>query len=168
VFQPSQVELDETMHVVLTELDRVHPVRVVLDSMSTLRYMADQPFAYRRHVLSLKHTLVAHGCTTLITDELLVPQELHLRTLAHGVLRLHRETGPFGNERRQMEIIKMRAMPFRSGRHDMVIETGGIRMFPRFTAESGDAPYVGDRLSTGVEPLDTIRRYSTRRTPGYY
>ena len=37
LFRPSHVELDETMQAVLAELERVQPVRVVLDSVSMLR-----------------------------------------------------------------------------------------------------------------------------------
>jgi circadian clock protein KaiC len=156
LFRPSHVELEETMQVVLTELERVQPLRVVLDSMSTLRYMADEPFAYRRYVVSLNNALVAHGCTALITDELLVPQDLHLRTLAHGAVQLRREVTPFGNERRQVEIVKMRAMHFRSGRHDMVIETGGIRVFPRIVAVPRDVDYTDETQTTGIAQLDAL------------
>ena len=40
LFRPSHVELDETMQAVLTALERVQPVRMVLDSLSILRDMA--------------------------------------------------------------------------------------------------------------------------------
>lgn len=156
VFRPAQVELDEIMHAVHAELERVQPARVVLDSMSTLRDMANQPFAYRRHVLSLRNALVARGCTVLITDELIEPQNPHLRTLAHGVIRLRQEVAPYGNQRRQVEIVKMRGMNFRSGRHDMLIETGGLRVFPRFMSELRDTDYPRESLSTGVEHLDAL------------
>ena len=156
VFRPSQVELDETMQAVLAALERVQPRRLVFDSVSTLRYMADEPFVYQRHVLSLKHALVARGCTALITDEQLAPQDPHLRTLADGVVQLRREATPFGNQRRHLEIVKMRAMDFRSGVHDVLIETGGIRVFPRFVAEPRTADYASETLSTGVPQLDVL------------
>jgi circadian clock protein KaiC len=156
LFRPSQVELDETMQVVLAALERVHPARVVLDSMSTLRSMVDEPFVYRQYMSSLMHALVARDCTAIITDEFLAPQDLHLRTLAHGVVHLRREVTSFGNERRQVEIAKMRAMPFQSGRHDMVIETGGIRVFPRFVAAPLDTASMDALQPTGVEALDAM------------
>jgi circadian clock protein KaiC len=156
LFRPSQVELDETMQAILAELERVRPARVVLDSLSTLRSMADEPFAYRRHMVSLKNALIARGCTALITDEVLAPQDLHLRTLAHGVVHLRRQVTSFGNERRQVEIVKMRAMPFQSGRHDLVIETGGIRVFPRFVAAPRDTASTDELQPTGVEALDAM------------
>jgi circadian clock protein KaiC len=50
----------------------------------------------------------------------------------------------------------MRALQFRSGRHDMVIETGGIRVFPRLVAASRDVDYTDDLEPTGVASLDTL------------
>ena len=156
LFRPSQVELDETMQAVLAALERVRPGRVVLDSLSILRDMADEPFAYRRQVLALKNALIARGCTALVTDELRAPPDMHLRTVAHGVIRLLQGVTAYGNERRQVEIVKMRAMPFRGGRHDYVIETGGLRVFPRLLPAPPAADARGAVLSTGLAPLDAL------------
>jgi circadian clock protein KaiC len=156
LFRPSHVELDETMQAVRAELERVQPVRLVLDSVSMLRTMADELFAYRRYMVSLKNALVALGCTALITDEALAPHDLHLRTLADGVVHLLREVTPFGNEQRQVETVKMRGMPYRSGRHDMAIATGGLRVFPRFVPAPLDADALGASQPTGVAQLDVL------------
>jgi circadian clock protein KaiC len=156
LFRPSQVELDETMQAVLAALERVRPGRVVLDSLAVLRDMANEPFAYRRQVLTLKHALVAGGCTALVTDEWLAPPDTHVRTVADGVIRLRHEVTTYGNERRQVEIVKMRATPFHGGRHDCVLETGGLRVFPRLTPAPPAADAPGDVLSTGVARLDAL------------
>jgi circadian clock protein KaiC len=156
LFRPSHVELDETMQAVLAALERVRPGRVVLDSLAILRDLAAEPFAYRRQVLALKHALVAGGCTALVTDELLEPPDMHLRTMAHGVIRLLQKVTTYGNERRQVEVVKMRAMPVRGGRHDVVIETGGLRVFPRLTPAAPAADARGDVHSTGVTRLDAL------------
>jgi circadian clock protein KaiC len=156
LLRPSHLELDETMQEMLTGLERSQPVRVVLDSLSILRDLADEPLAYRRQVLTLKHALRAGGCTVLVTDELAAAPDLHVRTLAHGVMRLLQKVTAFGNEQRQIEIVKMRGMPFHSGRHDMVLTTGGIRVFPRLVlaARDTDAPSV--LHSTGLASLDAL------------
>jgi circadian clock protein KaiC len=156
LFRPSHVELDETMQAVLAALARVHPGRVVLDSLSILRDLADEPFAYRRQLLALKNALAAGGCTALVTDEVLATPDMHLRTVAHGVIRLLREVTAFGHERRQVDIVKMRAMSVRGGRHDVVIETGGLRVFPRLMPVSPAADARGDVHSTGVARLDAL------------
>jgi circadian clock protein KaiC len=81
---------------------------------------------------------------------------LHVRTLAHGVMRLLHRVTAFGNEQRQIEIVKMRGMPFHSGRHDLVLVTGGLRVFPRIVLAAHDTDATGVLLSTGVAPLDTL------------
>jgi circadian clock protein KaiC len=156
LFRPAHVELDETLQEILTGLARVQPERVVLDSLSILRDMADDPLAYRRQVLALKQALLVGGCTALVTDELPASSDLHVRTLAHGVVRLHQEVTTFGNQQRQVEIVKMRGMPFQSGRHDLVIVTGGMRVFPRLVLAARDPDNMGEQHSTGVAPLDVL------------
>jgi circadian clock protein KaiC len=136
VFRSSQIELEEIMQEVLAVLERVRPVRVVLDSLSILRDIADSPLTYRQQVLILKQALSTGGCTTLVTDEWPAALDLHMHTLANGVVRLRHEVALFGNEQRSVEVVKMRGMSFRSGRHDLVIATGGIRVFPRLVPAS--------------------------------
>jgi circadian clock protein KaiC len=156
LFRPSHVELDETMQAVLAALARLQPGRVVFDSLSILRDLADEPFAYRRQVLALRNALVACGCTALVTDEWLAMPDMHLRTVAHGVVRLLHEVTAYGHERRQVDIVKMRAMSFHGGRHDMVIETGGMRVFPRLMPVLHAADARSDVHSTGVARLDVL------------
>ncbi|MGE3538772.1 MAG: ATPase domain-containing protein [Candidatus Tectimicrobiota bacterium] len=156
LFRPSHIALDETMQEVLTGLVRVQPVRVVLDSLSILRDMADDPLAYRRQVLALKQALSLTGCTTLVTDELAAASDAHVRTLAHGVVRLRRHVTPFGNQQRQLEIVKMRGMTFHTGRHDMLLTTGGIQVFPRLGAAVAPTGAPGELLSTGLATLDAM------------
>ena len=156
VFRSSQLELDEAMQEVLMVLERVQPVRVVLDSLSILRDMADEPLVYRRQVLALKQALKAGGCTTLVTDEWPASSDMHVRTLAHGVVRLRQEVTRFGNEQRQVEIVKMRGTSFHGGRHDLVIETGGIRVFPRLMLAEHDTDNTSEQHSTGVASLDDL------------
>jgi len=156
VFRHAQVELYETTNTVLAELERVQPTRVVLDSMSTLRYMVNEPFTYRRHILALRNAMLARGCTVLITDEFLAEPELHLRTLAHGVVRLEQKITAYGNQRRSVEVVKMRAMTFQGGRNDINIERGGIRIYPRLVSALDNMNGLETRLQTGVEPLDAM------------
>jgi circadian clock protein KaiC len=156
LLRPAHMELDETMHEMLTGLVGSQPVRVVLDSLSILRDLADEPLAYRRQVLALKHALRAGGCTALVTDEMAAEPDRHVRTLAHGVIRLLHQVTTFGNAQRQIEIVKMRGMPFHSGRHEMVLMTGGLRVFPRIVLAARDTDATGVLYSTGVASLDTM------------
>jgi circadian clock protein KaiC len=156
LFPPAHVELDETMQEILTALARVQPERVVLDSLSILRDMTNDPLAYRRQVLALKQALRALGCTALVTDELAEAPDPHVRTLAHGVVRLLRTVTAFGNQQRQVEIVKMRGMGFHSGQHDMLIAASGLQVFPRLGPEADDGGVPSAVESTGVARLDRL------------
>ena len=156
LFRPAHVELDETMQEILSELAQVQPERIVLDSLSLLRDMTDDALAYRRQVVALKQALHAYGCTALVTDEVAEPPDPHVRSLAHGVVRLLRDVTTFGNQQRQVEIVKMRGMAFHSGRHDLVLTTGGMHVFPRLGPAAPASEVPGEVASTGVVRLDTL------------
>lgn len=156
VFRPSQVELDETMQMIISQLEQIQPDRIVFDSIAILRVMADEPLAYRRHVLFLKNVLLMSHCTALVLDEMVDAEDLHLRTLSHGVIQLLRENIEFGKEKRQLVILKMRGMAFQSGKHDFIIRTGGIQVFPHLVIEGRMMDYGSEVLSTGLERLDNL------------
>jgi circadian clock protein KaiC len=49
-----RVELTETTKMVLTEVERTKPARLVFDSVSELRLLAQEPLHYRRQIFALK------------------------------------------------------------------------------------------------------------------
>src|SRR4029079_341469 len=54
IFYPAEVELGKTIKALLTEVDRVKPDRVVLDSLSEIRLLAQSTLRYRKQILALK------------------------------------------------------------------------------------------------------------------
>lgn len=66
VFHPSDVELTETTRAVLAYISSVAPARVVFDSLSKLRLLAQSHLRYRREVLNLK-TYFSKARATVIT-----------------------------------------------------------------------------------------------------
>ena len=65
LFHPSEIELGETTKAIFNEVERVHPARVVFDSLSEMRLLAGDPLRYRRQILALKHFFVGRYCTVL-------------------------------------------------------------------------------------------------------
>ena len=68
-FHPSEVELNRTIGALLAEVERVKPVRVVFDSLSEMRMLADTPLRYRRQILQLKQFFAGRNCTVLFLDD---------------------------------------------------------------------------------------------------
>jgi len=54
MFYPSEVELEKLMTGLKEEIQRIGPARIVIDSLSEIRLMAEGPLRYRREVLGLR------------------------------------------------------------------------------------------------------------------
>ena len=66
----SDLELGETTRQIFEAVDRVQPSRVVLDSLSEIRLLAQSSLRYRRQVLAIKHYFAKFGATVLLLDDL--------------------------------------------------------------------------------------------------
>ena len=156
VFHPSEVELGETTKNVMTRVDEIKPARVVFDSLSELRLLAQNPLRYRRQILALKQFFAARECTVLLLDDKSNLADQHLHSIAHGVISLEQIAQEFGKERRRVNIIKMRGIKFRGGYHDYTLETGGIRIFPRLVAAEHNREFTPRISSSGSNSLDEL------------
>ena len=135
MFQPSEVELGVTTKAILAEVARIKPKRVVIDSLSEMRLLAQGPLRYRRQVLALKQYFIGRECTVFLLDDLTSETEdLQLQSIAHGVVSLEQLSPEYGAERRRLRILKLRGQRYRGGYHDFVINTGGLDVFPRLVA----------------------------------
>src|SRR5690606_14709705 len=66
----SDLELGETTRMILDAVERSDPARVVIDSLSEIRLLAQGSLRYRRQVLALKHYFARRGVTVLLLDDL--------------------------------------------------------------------------------------------------
>jgi circadian clock protein KaiC len=153
----SDLELGETVQMVMDEVSRMKPALVVFDSLSEIRLLAQNPLRYRRQVLALKHFFSLKGCTVLFLDDLTSDSEdLNLHSLAHGVVRLEQLAVVYGAERRRLRVYKMRGRSFRGGFHDYVIRTGGLEVFPRLVASEHHRDFDDAAVPTGLVELDSM------------
>jgi len=156
VFHPSEVELGETTRNVMNQIDALRPQRVVFDSLSEMRLLAQNPLRYRRQILALKQFFTSRACTVLLLDDKTSQSDQHLHSIAHGVISLEQIAKEFGKERRRVNIIKMRGIRFRGGYHDYALDTGGITMYPRLVAAEHVRGFVPKVQSSGSEGLDAL------------
>lgn len=157
VFHPAEMELSETTNLIFKEVERINPTRVVLDSLSELRLLAQNPLRYRRQVLALKHFFTNRNCTVVLLDDLSSSQDdLQLHSIAHGVVMLEQLAIDYGSERRRLRVIKMRGIRFRGGYHDFTIAQGGLRIFPRLVAAEHHKTFPGEFVSSGNAQLDQL------------
>ncbi|MBC5784283.1 AAA family ATPase [Ramlibacter sp. USB13] len=157
ILHPSQVELGETVRGVMTAVERLNPKRVVFDSLSEMRLLAQDPLRYRRQVLAIKKFFADRGCTVILLDDRSsrdTDQQLH--SIAHGVINLEQAVDQYGPERRRLRVLKMRGIPFRGGDHDVVLDTGGLAVFPRLVAAEHRLHAEHNVASSGVPKLDQL------------
>jgi circadian clock protein KaiC len=157
IFHSSEVELGETTRNVMARVEEFKPVRVVFDSLSELRLLAQNPLRYRRQILALKQFFSTRACTVLLLDDRSASstdQQLH--SIAHGVIRLEQMPQEFGTERRRVSIVKMRGIKFRGGFHDYLLDTGGIVVFPRLVSADHGVDFTPVIHSTGMPGIDAI------------
>jgi circadian clock protein KaiC len=157
VFNPSELELGETTEAMIAAVDKYKPKRVVLDSLSELRLVAQNSLRYRRQILALKQYFGGQDCTVLMLDDRTGDiSDGQLESIAHGVLLLEQLANQFGAERRRLRVVKMRGVSFRGGYHDFVIRKGGLDVFPRLVASEhlGEAP--DELLASGNAGLDAL------------
>lgn len=157
VYHPSDVELGETVRRVRAEVERLNPERVALDSVSELKILSQTGVRYRREILGLKQFFAGRKCTVLVLDDRTGSQsEQQLQSIAHGVIRLELEGREYGTTRRQVHIVKMRGVRFQEGRHDFVVRTGGIELFPRLSAADGQLVGHNGAAASGSGQLDSL------------
>lgn len=157
LLHPSEVELGETIRDVMAKVDALRPSRVVLDSLSELRLLAQSPIRYRRQILALKHFFSTRECTVLLLDDKSgTGSDLQLHSIAHGVVSLEQTLSGFGAQRRRLHVVKMRGVRYRGGYHDFEIERGGLCVYPRLVASDHSIAEAGAAVSTGSTELDAL------------
>jgi circadian clock protein KaiC len=157
LFHPSEIELSKTINLLLRKITEVNPQRIVFDSVSELRLLAESSLKYRRQMLSFKEFFIGRGATVLFLDDLTTEAgDVHVQSIVHGVLLLEKFRAAYGTELRHFHIVKLRGVGFRGGTHDYRIEKGGLRMFPRLVASDHIDDYKKRVFSSGIPEMDSL------------
>jgi circadian clock protein KaiC len=157
MFHPAEMELSETTRLILSDVERLRPKRLVFDSLSELRLLAGDPLRYRRQILALKQFFRGRNCTVLLLDDLTSSgRDLQVQSIAHGVVSLEQLIPEYGADRRRLRVLKHRGRRFRGGYHDYVITRGGLAVFPRLVAAEHRQDIAEARLSSGVVEMDAL------------
>src|SRR5581483_3030266 len=153
----SDLELGETMQRIFDTIERLKPKRVVIDSLSEIRLLAQSSLRYRRQILALKHYFAQHQSTVILLDDMTTETtDRAVHSIAHSVIHLDQLAPIYGGERRRLRIVKCRGQSFRGGYHDFCIEPGGVAVYPRLVAAEHRTGFSGHALSSGIKELDAL------------
>ena len=157
LFQPAEVELNNLSKLLLDRIVQLKPRRLVLDSLSEMRLLAQNPLRYRRQILMFKQRFSVLPCTALLLDDRsAVGPDVQVQSIVHGMFSLHVIPLKFGINRRYLTVIKLRGAQFQEGNHDYVIKRGGITLFPRLVAAAYPASFRRTLGSSGNRELDLL------------
>ena len=157
MYPAAETELHETTKRILEAVREINPSRVVFDSLSELRLLAQSSLRYRRQILALKQFFIGRKCTVMLLDDKTSEgSDLHLQSIAHAVISLEQLAPVYGAARRRLRVIKFRGTDYRGGYHDFAIRRGGLAVFPRLIATEHQSDFPRDRIPSGVTALDTL------------
>jgi len=155
VFSPSEVELEEISRELLQEVETVKPTRLVLDSLSEIRLLAEDPSRYRQELLALSDRIAAYPCTGWLIDVETEGSEARVaETLVSGVVHLEHLSPAYGGARRRLQVRKLRGSKSIGGYHDFVIGDRGVEVYPRLVAAEYRTAHSSAAMASGMRELD--------------
>ena len=153
----SDLELGETIQRLFEAIERLKPKRVVVDSLSEIRLLAQSSLRYRRQILALKHYFARYNSTVILLDDLTTDNvDRAVHSAAHSVIHLDQLAPLYGGERRRLRVVKCRGQSFRGGYHDFTIAHGGVQVFPRLVAAEFRTGFADKLVSSGIDSLDAL------------
>jgi circadian clock protein KaiC len=157
MFQSAEVELSHLSKLLLEEVDRINPTRLVLDSLSEMRLLAQNPLRYRRQILTFKQRFAErNGTVLLLDDRSAVGPDVQVHSIVHGLISMSMAPLKYGMFRRTLNVAKLRGVEFREGNHDYSIKRGGLSVFPRLIAAEHHRDFNKVIESSGNEQLDLL------------
>ena len=153
----SELELGETTQELFEAVKRIKPSRLVIDSLSEIRLLAQSSLRYRRQVLAIKHVFARLNITVLLLDDMTSESgDKTVHSIAHGVIEVQQTAPDYGAERRRLRILKYRGQRHRGGYHDITLTTGGVKVFPRLVASEHRTTFPRTTIPTGIAQFDGL------------
>ncbi len=137
---------------ILAHVRERKPKRILIDSLSQMRYLSVDAFQFRKQALSLLRTLTSEGATVVFTSEQ-GPEadDEALPFLSDGVITLEQtEHG------RRCSITKLRGSSFAEGRHYYQLGSGGMTLYPRLVPDRHGRTIEHEQLGSGMPEFDDL------------
>lgn len=158
IFPPADVERIPTWKSIYEAVRETRPDRVVIDSVTQLRYLATDEYQFRKNILALVNFLNSTGTTSLLAfDPTEMLRDTSVALAVDGVIRLSKDiSAGLGIGLRSLEVEKLRGSGFMSGRHPMRITGNGMHVFPHRIEHTGTLNPGDQMLSSGIAELDQL------------
>ncbi|MGB8644830.1 MAG: ATPase domain-containing protein [Anaerolineae bacterium] len=158
VFSPSEVEQTTTWQAIYQAVKEKRPQRLVIDSVTQLRYLSTDEYQFRKKIQGLVGFLNRSGCTSMLSFESSeLERETAVSLAVDGLIRLRSEVSPsrvIGL--RSVQVEKFRGSDFISGLHPLRITGQGIHIFPHRIEKIGGTHAPEEMLSSSIPALDEL------------
>ena len=158
VFHPGEVEQAEVWKSLFDFIKAQRPARIVIDSVTHLRYLSADPYQFRKHVRGLVSCLHQAGCTAyLLYEPAEHVAEASVGLAVDGILSLRKAISPgLATGLRSIEVEKLRGTDFLSGRHPLRIGAEGMEIFPHRIEKTGSTQPGEVMISSGIAGVDEL------------
>ena len=158
MFTPGDVERVNVWQGIYDAIERERPERLVIDSVTQLRYLSTDEYQFRKHILRLLAYLDERGCSTLLPFEPhLAQDERSVELAVDGVLHLKFQiSAGLSVGLRTLEVTKLRGSDFVSGRHAFRITPQGLNVFPHRVEHTAEHAVSHEQIRTGIGALDEL------------
>lgn len=152
VFSASEVEQGPIMESIVEAVEEHEPDRVLLDSITMLRFLNQDPFQWRKMALSLINFITTNSATLmLISESMEYDSDKDAAFWVDGIIKLDSE-GAW----RKIKVTKYRGSDFESGVHAYKITDHGITVYPRLRPNKYNHQFINETLSSGIKELDKL------------
>lgn len=150
IFSPADVEQKPLMQEIKRALDQQKPTRVVLDSITMLNMLHENPYQARTMALSFFRYLSKNDITVFIISE----NRSDIEDAAYwvdGVIKLS-----YDSNWRKIEVTKYRGSDFQAGMHAYKISNSGLEVFPRLKPSKYERKFENKQLKSGIKEFDDM------------
>ncbi|WP_036480477.1 ATPase domain-containing protein [Myxosarcina sp. GI1] len=152
IFSPAEVEKRPVTQNIIDTIDRLKPQRIFLDAITQFRFLASDPFQFRKQVQSFLRFTVDCNITLLFASEGSdrFPDD-DLQFMSDGVIQLNSKP-----EKRSLIVSKFRGSSFLGGYHDLHLGDRGIKVFPRLVSQAYQRNFISESISSGIPEIDEL------------
>lgn len=151
--------MDDALKIINQHVEEIEAQFIAIDSFKAIHDLIDSPQHERRFGYDLAVSLAAWTCTSFLVGEYTEDEIINepIFAVADGIFYLTNPKQGMQNVRR-INISKMRGRNYATGDHPFTISMNGITVYPRIRTPETFTTYEigGDRVSTGVDNLDTM------------
>lgn len=152
IFTPAEVEREPLTSRITDAIEQIAPVRVFLDPLTQLRYLASDVFQFRKQVLSFLRFLTERNATVLFTSESSsVTPDDDLQFMADGIIHL-----AFDQHGRNLTVAKFRGSDFVGRSHAMRLNGRGMSVYPILVPQHHHVVFDTDMIGSGLPELDKL------------